>query len=180
MTNEQLERLKYPVGRMQFPDTLSTGEVDNYIATIEQFPTQLKLTIKDLGATDLDWAYRPGGWTIKEVIHHCADSHMNAFIRFKLALTEDKPTIKPYFEDRWAKLMDTTNVDISYSISLLEGLHFRWTILLKSMQKADFERSFIHPEHSQEISLYTNLYIYDWHCRHHLAHVKQAVENGGL
>src|ERR1035438_5796075 len=141
-----IEQLKYPIGKYQRPQEFTKEKYIECIKTIELFPSRLIKEISNLSDEQLDTPYRPYGWTIKQVVHHCADSHYNAFIRFKLALTEDKPTIKPYLEDKWAKLPDTTLAPIEFSLQILEGLHKRWIILLKSMSEEDFKRQFIHPE----------------------------------
>jgi len=125
-----------------------------------------------LTASQLDTPYRPGGWTVRQVVHHVPDSHLNAYVRFKLALTEDSPTIKPYDEAAWAKLADTAETPVEVSLQLLESLHARWVRLLESMTEADFARQFHHPE-SGTMSLDTYLSGYAWHCRHHVAHITQ-------
>ncbi len=114
---------------------------------------------------------------IRQVIHHCADSHMNSFIRFKLSLTEESPTIKPYFEDRWAEMPDYLEVSILNSIQILEGLHLKWTVLLKSLSQSDLEKEFVHPEHGKRFSVAENIGVYAWHSNHHLEHVKSALKN---
>src|SRR5690606_40023431 len=119
--------------------------------------------------------YRPEGWTIRQLVHHCADSHMNSFIRFKLTLTEETPTIKPYLEDLWAELPDASHLPIDSSLDVLKGLHHRWTALLKSLTEEDLKRQFIHPETNERISLETNIGIYAWNGDHHLAHMGQMV-----
>jgi hypothetical protein len=179
MKPENLEKLKYPIGKFNWPEKIREDQTRIWIKEIELFPTRLIELIKELSENELNWKYRPDGWTIKQVVHHCADSHMNSFIRFKLSLTEDTPTIKPYFEDKWAELPDTTDSNISESIKILEGLHSRWTILLKSLKSEDLKREFIHPEHGKHISLGQNNALYAWHCNHHFAHIKQAIENKG-
>jgi hypothetical protein len=166
-----LEKLKYPIGKYIKPSVIDQSIIDGYIFEIESFPERLRNVVSRLSQTQLDTAYRPDGWTARQVIHHCADSHINSFIRFKLALTEDKPTIKPYFEERWAELADAKNLDIEPSLMLLEGLHKRWVVLLKSFNAEDFQKVFIHPEHGKSFTLAENTGIYAWHCNHHLAHV---------
>jgi len=119
----------------------------------------------------MDTPYREGGWTLRQVVHHCADSHMNAFCRFKLAMTEEKPVIKPYEEARWAALADSKNLPVDASLAILKGLHERWTVLMKSLREAERHRTFIHPEHGREISLQETIGLYAWHGEHHLAHI---------
>lgn len=179
MTNQELQALKYPIGGLSFPKEISTAMMQEWIDNIASFPNQIKTAIEGLNEAELNWIYRPDGWTIKQVIHHCADSHMNAFIRFKLALTEEIPTIKPYLEASWAQLADTTEVEVDHSVRLLEALHYRWAVLLKSMTEEDFQRKFHHPELKRDLRLQSNLCLYSWHCQHHLAHVKQAKAHKG-
>jgi hypothetical protein len=169
-----IDELKYPIGKFQKPTSISTVQIDDWIRTIEEFPQKLNTEVKNLTEIELAKQYRPGAWTIKQIVHHCADSHMNSFIRFKLALTEDTPTIKPYFENLWAELPDGKDFPIESSLKLIEGLHERWIKLLRSLSANDLERQFKHPEKSELISLKVNLGIYAWHCEHHLAHVKIA------
>ncbi|MGD1045503.1 MAG: YfiT family bacillithiol transferase [Bacteroidota bacterium] len=166
-----IEELKYPIGKFVKPNTFTPEILSQYIHTIELFPSKLRTEVEKLTDEQLDTPYRPDGWTIRQVVHHCADSHMNSVTRFKLALTEDKPTIKPYFEDRWAELADSKSMPIEPALKILEGLHQRWVVLLKSLTKEDLEKSFIHPEHGKELRLNATLGIYAWHCNHHLAHI---------
>ena len=174
----ELETLKYPVGKYRSVEV--TDEVfEGWIATIEEFPDHLKKLVTNLTYDELELTYRPGGWTVKQVVHHLADSHMNSFIRFKLALTEDKPTIRPYEEGMWAELSDANNEEISDSLDLLAGLHKRWAILLKSLSSEDRKRFFVHPEYANDRTIEWMLGLYDWHCRHHLAHIAQAIELEG-
>ena len=133
--------------------------------------------VKDLNDEKLKNKYRPDGWTIKQVVHHCADSHINSFVRFKLALTEDVPAIKPYFEDRWAELSDSLSNDISDSIQILNSLHNKWVLLLRSLTVEQLHREFFHPETNKKISLKENIGLYAWHCNHHLAHIQLAIKN---
>lgn len=175
----ELEQLKYPIGNYKKPELINRALIDEWINDIESFPVRLKKVISKLNTDQLNWRYRPGGWTIKQVIHHCGDSHMNSFIRFKLALTEDNPTIKPYFEDRWANTPDAQSDDISFSLDLLTGLHAKWSILLKSFDKNDLEKTYFHPEHNKEFTIKETISIYSWHCNHHLAHIEQAITHKG-
>ena len=131
----------------------------------------MQIEVGHLSDEQLNTPYRPEGWTIRQVVHHCADSHMNALIRFKLALTEDTPTVKPYLEDRWSELPDSKSTRIDSSIKILEGVHERLSLLLKSLTQSDLEREFIHPEHGRKILVKENIGLYAWHCDHHLAHI---------
>jgi len=171
-----LEELKYPIGKFKKPAAYTLGLVDNWIETIEAFPVKLKKEVENLSNDQLDTPYRPYGWTIRQVVNHCADSHMNSFTRFKLALTEDKPTIKPYFEERWAELADSKLIPIAAALLMLEGLHQRWVVLLRSLTGDDLKKSFIHPEHGREIYLDETIANYAWHCEHHLAHIIKLKE----
>ncbi len=171
--------LRYPIGKYQKPTEFNQQLIQSWIRDIRDFPGLLKTEVSDLTDKQLSWRYRPDGWTIRQVVHHCADSHINSIMRFKLSLTEDKPTIRPYFEDRWAELPDTTNAPIEWSLQLLEGLHQKWVYLLESLNEDDLKKVFVHPEHGREISLRENIALYAWHGNHHLAHVRQAKDHKG-
>lgn len=175
---QNIENLKFPIGKFQKSQFITQELIQNWKKTIAEFPEKIKNETQNLTESELEKQYRPNGWTIKQIVHHCADSHMNSFIRFKLALTEDRPTIKPYFENLWAELFDSKNIPIDSSVKILEGLHARWIHLLESLDEKDLEKQFIHPESNEKISLKTNIGIYAWHCEHHLAHIKIARENG--
>lgn len=177
-TND-LEKLKYPIGKFKRPDQHYETKIRSWITEIEKLPVSLNELTGKLEEEELTWRYRPEGWTIRQVVHHLADSHMNSLVRFKLALTEENPVIKPYFEDRWAELADSRNVPVSVSIKILDGVHARWIHLLNSLKKEDLERTFIHPEHGRQITLGENLALYAWHSRHHLAHIRQALNHRG-
>jgi len=166
-----IEELRYPIGKFKVKRPISREQLENFIQDIDQLPTKLRETVDGFSEAQLDTPYRPGGWTVRQVIHHLADSHMNSYIRFKLALTENKPTIKPYEEGQWAKLEDGRSGPVDLSLQLLEALHQRWTILLRSMAEEDFEKTFVHPEHGKEVPLDINVALYSWHSRHHLAHI---------
>jgi uncharacterized damage-inducible protein DinB len=173
------EHLQYPIGQFSMPESITKEIVSHWIDEIASFPERLRIAVSELSDEQLEHTYRPGGWTIRQVIHHCADSHMNSFIRFKLALTEDQPTIKPYYEDRWAELQDTKNMTVESSLKILEGLHPRWTVLLSALTERDYARTFYHPETKKTIRLDENIGIYAWHSNHHLAHIYQAIKMGG-
>jgi len=170
-----LEALKFPVGKFQKPESITKEIIESAINEIENFPNLVKTEIENLDEKDLNLKYRPEGWTISQVVHHCADSHINSYVRFKLALTENLPTIKPYEESLWAELPDN-NLSPFVSLKLLEALHERWVFILKSLSDEDLNKEFIHPEQSEKISLKENILIYSWHCQHHLAHIRQAKE----
>lgn len=170
-----LEQSKYPAGKFVKPESITKEIIDSAISEIENFPSLVKFEIQNLEEKDLQLRYRPEGWTITQVVHHCADSHINSYMRFKLALTENVPTIKPYEESLWAELPDN-NLSPFVSLKLLDALHEKWVYILKSLSEEDLNKEFIHPEQSEKISLKENILIYRWHCRHHLAHIRQAKE----
>lgn len=169
--------LQYPIGKFIFEGEPANEDINRWVNEIAQTPILLRQAVEDLSDEQLDTPYRPGGWTIRQVIHHLADSHMNSFIRFKLALTEHNPTIKPYQEDKWAELADSS-LPIEVSLLLLEVLHQRWVTLLRSLHVADFQKTFIHPE-SGVTKLSYNIGLYAWHCRHHLAHITSLRDRLG-
>lgn len=176
---KQLEKLKYPIGHFSKPEIISEEVIQEWIKTIAFFSSKLKSIIEPLSISELNWRYRPEGWTIKQVIHHCADSHVNSFIRFKLALTEDNPTIKPYEENLWATLQDGNSDDVSDSIAIITGIHNKWHLLLTSFSDKEFSKTFFHPASNKNYALNEALGLYAWHCNHHLAHIQQAVSNKG-
>lgn len=176
-SESDLEKLKYPIGKFSKPETISEDLIKDWITDIEQFPNRLNKLVPYLSTNELSYRYRAEGWTIRQVVHHCADSHMNSFMRFKLCLTEETPTIKPYKENKWAELTDAAEPEISHSLKLIEGLHARWTILLKALKEEELQRTYIHPEKDKPINLAETIAIYSWHCNHHLAHIKMALEN---
>lgn len=171
--------LRFPIGHFQKPDVITPQIVQNWITEIAAFPEQLIKEVTGLTDEQLNTPYRPDGWTIRQVVHHCADSHMNSLIRFKLALTEDTPTIKPYFEDRWAELVDSKTMPVEPALKTLEGIHARWVVLLNSLSEVDLSKTFIHPEHGNEISLRENTGVYAWHGKHHLAHITVLKQSKG-
>ena len=173
-----MEKLQYPVGRFDWSTDISKEDRDKAIEIIEIFPSLLLETVKSLGVTQLDTPYRPEGWTIRQVVHHCADSHMNAYIRFKLALTEDTPTIKPYEQAEWAKLPDS-KLDTAVSLDLIRSVHKRWVTIMESMSETDWKRGYVHPEHNKRQSLEKVAEMYGWHCRHHLTHITSLIERMG-
>ena len=164
MSDQELEFLKYPIGKFIKPANIEKELINNYIREIESFPTKLEAEVINLTDVQLDTPYRPEGWTLRQVVNHCADSHMNSLVRFKLALTEDKPIIKPYYEERWAELSDSKNMPVTPAVQMLFGIHARWAVLLKSLSDSDLKRSFIHPEHGKEFSIEENIGVYAWHC----------------
>jgi hypothetical protein len=166
---------RYPIGKFEPREQLTAEERRTMIDQISAVPTHMRDAVSGLTPAQLDTPYREGGWTLRQVIHHVPDSHLNAYCRFKLALTEDVPTIKPYDESRWAELADTHDTPVKTSLALLESLHFRWVCLLRSMKPADFQRRLNHPE-SGPMSVDNLLALYAWHGRHHVAHITSARE----
>ena len=165
----ELDQLRYPVGRFTPVENTANARAE-HIRMIGLLPKRLCAAVSGLSNAHLDTPYREGGWTVRQVVHHFADSHANSFIRFKLALTEEWPTIKPYDEKAWAELPDSKSLPIDSSLSFITGMHERWVSLLESMSEADFERGYVHPERGRQ-NLATALAIYAWHCRHHTAHI---------
>jgi hypothetical protein len=160
---------RYPVGRFQHPDAITTDDVQYAIFTLGNLPTNLSNATKGLDPGQLDTPYRDGGWTVRQLVHHIADSHMNAFLRIRFALTEDDPVIKPYDENLWAELHDST-APINWSLTLLEGLHARWVMLLQSLTEGQMQRAFLHPVNGPTTIEIATL-LYAWHSRHHVAHI---------
>ncbi|MDI1254607.1 MAG: putative metal-dependent hydrolase [Flavobacterium sp.] len=171
------EKLRFPIGNFNCPESIDAAQINLWISEIKSFPNSISHLTKQLSLTELNWRYRPDGWKIKQVVHHCADSHMNCLIRFKLALTEAIPTIKPYEESKWAALEDGLADDILASLKIIEGVHSKWMILLKSMDKTQFSMQYFHPESQKTFALDEIIGFYAWHCNHHLAHIKQALSH---
>ena len=170
--------LRYPVGKFERPASTSDASRAKSITAIADTPQNLRAAVKGLTDAQLDTPYRPGGWTVRQVVHHVPDSHMNAYIRTRLALTEKNPTIKPYDEAKWAELADAKSSPIEPSLAMLEAIHQRWLILLRSMKPADFALPFTHPEHGPR-DLDWLVALYDWHGRHHVAHVTELRKRSG-
>jgi hypothetical protein len=170
--------LRYPIGKFHYEGAPSDEQKRHVIDEIAGTPANLRAAVKGLSEAQLDTPYRPGGWTVRQVVHHLPDSHMNAYVRFKLALTEDEPTIKPYAEDRWAELADTKTTPMGTSLTLLESLHDRWGALLHSLTADEWKRNFRHPELGP-MSLEKTLALYAWHGRHHVAHITSLREREG-
>ncbi len=169
---DQLEILKYPNGKFVRGTKADTTErVSACIAVMEAFSGKLRSEVQGLSDAQLDTPYRPGGWTVRQLVHHIADSHAQTIIRFKLALTEESPVIKPYKEALWAEQIDARTMPLEPSLAIIAGVHARWVVLMRAMSAADFERAFFHPEQSRSISLAEALELYVWHSGHHLAHI---------
>ena len=176
MTNSELEALKYPIGKFDCPQNINSGHIEGWISILEHFPNRLEQLVKNLNDEQLDAVYRPGGWTVRQVIHHVSDSHHHSYARFKWALTEDKPVIKAYYEDRWAELFDSRTAPIDMSIQHLKGIHLKLVYLLKGLSETDLNKVFIHPETQKEIFLKQNIGLYAWHSSHHYAHIEKLLK----
>jgi hypothetical protein len=174
-----MESLQYPIGRFEAPAHITDEMLKGYINDIRYLPSLIETAVQTLDAHQLGTPYRPGGWTVAQVVHHLADSHMNAVTRLKLALTEDNPTIKPYEEAAWAELADVKRTPINISITLLYALHARWTNLMDALPAAAWERTFVHPAQGKTFDLRTQAANYSWHGRHHLAHIVNLKEREG-
>jgi hypothetical protein len=170
--------LRYPIGDFDLAAPANPDMHAPAIEAVAALPARLRDAVRGLTDAQLDTPYRPGGWTVRQVVHHIADSHMNGFTRVKLALTEDAPTIKPYDEKKFAALPDS-RLPIEPSLSLIEGLHARWVALYRSMTPEQFRRTFIHPEHGRTLSLDAHLQSYGWHSRHHVAHITSLRQREG-
>jgi hypothetical protein len=181
MSNEVVtsEDLRYPVGKWVIPSAeLTADQRSEFINQIAETPARLRQAVQGLSEEQLGTPYRPGGWTVRQVVHHVPDSHLNSYVRFKLALTEDEPTIKTYHEDLWAELADSSVTPVAVSLVLLESLHHRWVLLLRSIKEPDWSRRLKHPEVGT-ITLDQLLSLYGWHGRHHIAHVTSLRQRMG-
>lgn len=166
---------QYPIGKFHTPESISPEDRARHIETIASAPARLREAARGISATQLDTPYREGGWTIRQVVHHIPESHMNAYIRFKLALTENDPVIKPYDEAAWARLGDVAVAPIEASIVLPESLHERWVVLMRGLSAADWRKRYVHPEYGEARTLEQTLALYAWHDDHHIADVKSVV-----
>ena len=170
------ELLRYPIGKFIAPVSYTNEDIGHWISTIKTFPGKVRHAIIGLSEKQLDTPYRTGGWTIRQVVHHVADSHINSFLRFKWALTEENPTIKPYEEADWALLPDY-RLPVEPSLKILEGIHQRWATLLESFTENEWDRTFIHPATGNTTQLKKALALYAWHCKHHLAHITETTKS---
>jgi hypothetical protein len=170
--------LSYPIGKFDFKQTVDGAAIPVLIEDLAALPAKLRGAVAGLSAGQLDTPYRPGGWTVRQTVHHIADSHMNSCIRLRLALTEPEPAIRPYEQQLWAELPDARTAPVELSLQLLDGLHMRWVLLLKSLSPGDFSRSFRHPELGL-VRLDANLALYAWHGKHHTAHITGLRERSG-
>ena len=171
--------LAYPIGKYKRPESLTTDQRKAAIRTLAEVPSRMRAAVAGLTDAQLDTPYRPGGWSVRQVVHHVPDSHMNAYTRFKLGLTEDVPTIKPYDEAKWAELDDGKSKLVEQSLTLLDALHSRWVFLLERMKPSDFSRNITHPEWKGPMSLDQLLALYEWHGPHHVAHITELRKRQG-
>lgn len=170
--------IRYPIGKFEMQETISDQQRQECIRQISEAPVNLRAAVKGLNEQQLNTPYRDGGWTVRQVVHHLPDSHLNAYIRFKLALTEQEPPIKTYHENLWAELHDARTAPVETSLTLLESLHTRWVIFLQSLKPEDFNRTFRHPDQGvKKINMLLQLYA--WHGRHHVAQITSLRERAG-
>ena len=174
-----MSHLRYPTGTFLAPEIITDEIKQEWIQTLEDFPTRLENLVTNLSQEQLDTPYRDGGWTVRQVVHHCADSHHNSYIRFKWALTEDNPTIKAYDEKSWAALFDTKSAPLDISILHLKAVHAKLVYLLKGLSENDLHKTFVHPESNATVLLKENIGIYAWHCNHHYAHIENLLIRKG-
>lgn len=169
---------RYPIGKFEMPASVTPARRQQAMEAISEAPARLRAAASGLDDRQLDTPYREGGWTVRQVIHHVPDSHLNAYVRLKLALTEDKPTIKPYDEAAWANLADSQSTPIEISQMLLDAVHARWDRLWRSLKTEDFARKLIHPEHGER-TIDWLLFVYEWHGKHHTAHITELRKQKG-
>ena len=172
---DDAEKLRYPIGRMERYETPFDRDTrEAHLATIEGLPSRIRALVTGLSDAQLDTPYRPGGWTIRQVVHHLPDSHLNSYVRMKLAVTEDTPIVRPYHEERWAELPEAKSGPVDMSVALLEALHRRWVAFLRALPESDYARAFSHAEWGR-VPIDEAIGMYAWHCRHHTAHIELAL-----
>ncbi|WP_159024021.1 YfiT family bacillithiol transferase [Formosa sp. L2A11] len=176
---ESLESQKYPIGHFECPNPITPKHIEHWIDVLDRFPKQLNGTVQPLTDFQLDTEYRPGGWTIRQLVHHIADSHHHSYTRFKWSLTEDNPVIKAYNQDDWSNLEDAIKAPVSMSLMHIEAVHKRLVYLLKSLNEDDLNKSFIHPETNEKVYVKENIGAYAWHSSHHYTHIVKALERKG-
>jgi len=173
---QTIEQLQYPIGKYEAPTAMTPELVKEWIAVLDALPSWMDACIENLDEEQLKVPYREGGWSTQQVIHHLADSHMNAYVRLKLALTEDTPIIKPYAEAAWAELIDTQKVPVNVSVTMLHAMHRRMVVLLQNISENDWHRSYFHPEHKRKFPIWEVVALYAWHSRHHTEHIRRLRE----
>lgn len=172
---QDLEKLKYPIGKYIPPSPITRDHIRLWTNELSELPQLIENAAGHLSPAQLETAYRPDGWSVRQVVHHLADSHINAYTRFRLAMTEDNPTIRPYYEDRWANLEDAKSADVQLSIAILKAVHERLVVFIKSLEYAHFSRTYFHPETQKQSTLGFLLGNYAWHGKHHLAHIQSTL-----
>ncbi len=171
-----IEKLKYPIGKFNNPGQLTKTQRVKMIKSIKKLPKRLTKVVDNMSQEQLSTPYRKGGWTVAQVVHHLADSHINSYVRFKWALTEDTPMIKAYDETLWADTQDAKSLNVKYSLQILKGVHNRWSTVMELMSEDDYNRQLAHPEWKDKLSLHTMLALYSWHSKHHLAHITELAK----
>ena len=179
MENNALEQLRYPIGHYKIPNPITEQNVQEWISILEHLPMRLEKMVTPLSNEQLETPYRPDGWTVRQVVHHVSDSHHHSYIRFKWGLTEDNPTIKPYFEKEWANLFDAKTAPIQMSLDHLKAVHTKLVYLLKGLSKEDLQKKFTHPDGNEETTLAENIGRYAWHGSHHFAHIENLIKREG-
>ncbi|MBO0321982.1 bacillithiol transferase BstA [Muricauda sp. CAU 1633] len=179
MEKETLEQLKYPIGHYQIPEIITDQQLQEWITVLEELPQKLEVMVSPLSAKQLETPYRPGGWTVRQLVHHIADSHHHSYIRFKWALTEENPLIKPYDEKAWSELFDARTAPIQISLDHLKAVHAKLVYLLKGLSKEDLQRTFTHPDGNEVTTLDVNIGRYAWHGSHHFAHIANLIQREG-
>lgn len=179
MEKDTLEQLRYPIGTYDIPDTITEKHREEWIGILEHLPQRLEDMVTPLSKEQLETPYRPSGWTVRQLVHHISDSHHHSYIRFKWALTEDNPMIKPYFEKEWSKLFDAQSAPIQMSLDHLKAVHAKLVYLLKGLDEKQLERKFTHPDGNEETTLDENIGRYAWHGSHHFAHIENLIKREG-
>lgn len=174
-----IDELRYPIGKFKVPESYTAEYLAASIRVLEEFPASLRKAVQGLNDEQLDTPYREGGWTLRQVVHHVADSHLNAYIRCKLAVTEENPTVKVYEEQRWAELPEAKHAPVELSLPLVESLHKRWVVFLKNLSAEQLQMTFHHPVSKANVTLQRTIALYAWHCSHHLAHITGARKRMG-
>ena len=179
MENNNLEQLRYPIGKYIIPNPITKDQLSDWISILEHLPKRLADMVTPLSDDQLETPYRPEGWTVRQLVHHISDSHHHSYIRFKWGLTEDNPTIKPYFEKEWSKLFDAKTAPIQMSLNHLSAVHAKLVYLLKGLSEEDLQRKFTHPDGNEETTLAENIGRYAWHGSHHFAHIENLIKREG-